>query len=292
MQDFRMETFLTVCQYMNFTRAAETLNMTQSAVSQHIKFLETAYGVRLFTTSGKKLLLTEAGKILQQAAIALRHDEQHLRDRLQQSQSDKEKYRFGATLSVAEFMVPKNLEHFLSNHPHSHVRMAVANTKELLAKLTTGELDFAIVEGFFPKLEYEFLPYREEGFVAVASPAKARLYQGKPLHSLLQENLFLREAGSGTREILERALEEKGMAVTDFANLIELGNIGAIKHMLMANLGITFCYYSAVDEEVQRGELAVINLKDWHLRHEIDFIFLKDSIFRDDYVKIYQELCK
>ena len=75
MLDFRMETFLAVCRYMNFTRAAEKLNITQPAVSQHIRFLEKHYNTKLFRYEGKKLELTEAGEILKNASLTMMHDE-------------------------------------------------------------------------------------------------------------------------------------------------------------------------------------------------------------------------
>lgn len=65
---------------------------------------------------------------------------------------DVQNYAFGATLSVAEFMITEDLERFILNHPESHIRVEVANTKELLMKLDAGELDFAIIEGEFPKM--------------------------------------------------------------------------------------------------------------------------------------------
>ena len=80
MLDFRMETFLAVCRYMNFTRAAEKLNITQPAVSQHIRFLEKHYNTKLFRYEGKKLELTEAGEILKNASLTMMHDETAMQD--------------------------------------------------------------------------------------------------------------------------------------------------------------------------------------------------------------------
>ena len=71
MLDFRMETFLAVCQYMNFTRASEKLNITQPAVSQHIRFLEKHYDAKLFRDEGKKLKLTKTGEILRNASLTM-----------------------------------------------------------------------------------------------------------------------------------------------------------------------------------------------------------------------------
>lgn len=291
MQDFRMETFLAVCKFMNFTKAAEHLNLTQPAVSQHISFLSKSYGVELFMMEGKHLRLTEAGKILRQAALNMKHDEQHMRERMLQTKTGLANYAFGATLSVAEFMLVQDLRAFLQRHPKSCVRMQVGNTKELLRLLGASELDFAIVEGAFSKEEYACLPYKKESFVAVAAPVKARQYTGAALEDLLGETIFLRERGSGTREILEAYLAEHGLAVKNFANIVELGNIGALKYMLQGGLGISFCYHAAIAQEEKRGELAVIPLCDLHLQHEINFIFRKSSIFQEDYREIYRELC-
>lgn len=291
MQDFRMDTFLAVCKFMNFTKAAAYLNMTQPAVSQHIRFLSQSYGVDLFIMEGKRLQLTEAGKILQQAALNMKHDEQHMRERMLQTKIGLTNYAFGATLSVAEFMLVEDLRNFLHRHPDSHVRMQVGNTQDLLQLLGTSELDFAIVEGAFPKAEYAFLPYKQEAFVAVGSPAKAKQYAGASVRNLLQETVFLREPGSGTRNILEDYLEQQGLSVQDFATRVELGNIGAIKYMLQDDLGISFCYHAAIKQEEKRGELAVIPLRDLHLFHEINFIYRKASIFQEDYRKIYYALC-
>ena len=89
MLDFRMETFLTVCEYMNFTHAAEKLNLTQPAVSQHIKYLEKEYDSPLFIRDKKKLLLTPAGEILRSALEAMRNDENTLKKRMKESFSQK-----------------------------------------------------------------------------------------------------------------------------------------------------------------------------------------------------------
>ena len=260
MQDFRMETFLTVCKYLNYTKAAQELNLTQPAVSQHIRYLENFYQVQLFYHAGKKVELTRAGELLRNFA-------------------------FGATLSVAEFMLPPDLERLICAYPQSHIRMEVGNTRELLSKLDAGELDFAVVEGEFPREEYEFLLYRKEPYVPVASRKKAEQYRNAEFRELLSERLILREPGSGTREILERELRRRGMTTDDFSQITELGNIGAIQAMLRANLGISFFYQATLtDRETQ---LAPIELKDFSLEHEVMFIFRKNSSFREDYEEIY-----
>ena len=281
-----MDTFLTVCKYMNYTKAAKELNLTQPAVSQHIHFLEQTYGVELFAHNGKRMELTRAGEILKRSALTMKHDEFHMQEKMRHAAGGVQNYAFGATLSVAEFMITDDLERFILNHPESHIRMEVANTKELLVKLDAGELDFAIVEGEFPKDEYEYLLYSQEEYVAAGNKKVAERFRGVSIKDLFTERIILREPGSGTREILENELKRRGLQVSDFANLTEIGNIGVIQKMLQAGLGITFFYQTTIKG---KEELQVIQLNDFKLRHDIMFIYRKNSIFEKDYRQIYEE---
>lgn len=95
MQDFRMETFLAVCRTMNYTRAAKELGLTQPAVSQHIRYLEKVYGVELFVQNGKKIALTAAGEILRNAVLTMKHDEIHMKKRMQQAAGGEREYFLG-----------------------------------------------------------------------------------------------------------------------------------------------------------------------------------------------------
>ena len=123
MQDFRMETFLTVCELLNYTRAAEALHITQPAVSQHIRCLEEYYGVKLFRYEGKRLRLTEAGALLRNAATTMKHDEIILRELL--ASGDRPRFAFGATLTIGDFVLPPKLARYLIDNPEADVRMAV-----------------------------------------------------------------------------------------------------------------------------------------------------------------------
>ena len=217
----------------------------------------------------------------------MKHDEFHMQEKMRHAAGGVQNYAFGATLSVAEFMITEDLERFILNHPESHIRMEVANTKELLVKLDAGELDFAIVEGEFPKDEYEYLLYSQEEYVAAGNKKVAERFRGVSIKDLFTERIILREPGSGTREILENELKRRGLQVSDFANLTEIGNIGVIQKMLQAGLGITFFYQTTIKG---KEELQVIQLNDFKLRHDIMFIYRKNSIFEKDYRQIYEEL--
>lgn len=121
MLDFRMKTFITVAETMNFTRAAERLGITQPAVSQHIRYIEEEYGVTLFRYEGKKLFLTAGGEFLLNAAITMKHDEIHLKEQLRSNQLRRRQLTFGATLTVGEFLITKKIAHYLKEDRKSVV---------------------------------------------------------------------------------------------------------------------------------------------------------------------------
>ena len=104
--------------------------------------------------------------------------------------------------------------------------------------------------------------------------------------------LIGREAGSGTRNILERYLEMKSLEVTDFSALVEAGSIGLIKQLVEYGCGITFLYRMAVMRELEEGRLCEVKMDDMNITHDFTFIWREGSIFHEDYQKIYQMLKK
>ena len=289
MLDFRVETFLTVCQTMNFTKAAELLHITQPAVSQHIHALEQQYGTKLFCYEGKLLSLTKSGQMFYQTAATVRHDAQHLRDAIHQSAS-RRRMHFGATLTIGEYIMPGPLARLFRQEPDIELRMMVANTKELLRMLDGGEIDFAIVEGFFEKQSYDSLPYRTEQYLPVCASNYACAGPVAGLEDLLGERLLIREPGSGTREVLERVLEERNLTVQDFCQLTELGSLNTIKSLVCAGMGISFFYRPVVEAELNAGLLREIPLKDWAITHNFTFLWRKGSVFQSYYREVFQLL--
>ena len=248
MLDFRMETFLTVCQFMNFTRASEKLNITQPAVSQHIHFLEKHYNTKLFRYEGKKLKLTGAGEILRNASLTMMHDEISMQNQMQKT-DEEEEIRFGATRTVGDVLMGRILERYLRRYPDAKICMIVDNTQELLRKLDEGIIDFALVEGFFQKNEYDHQKYSDENYIAVCAPDYTfnsdKITTDVSVENLFHERLLVREEGSGTREVLERCLDAQNFSIHDFDKVMEVGSLQTIRELTKAGCGITFLYETA-----------------------------------------------
>lgn len=290
MLDFRIDTFLAVCRHMNYTKAAEELHITQPAVSQHIRFLENYYGAKLFTLEGKKIQLTSSGELLLLNAIALKNDEKLLIDRIKNNSVVEIPPVFGVTRTIGEYIISEPLSRYMHSHPDTQVRMVIDNTADLLQKLRLGEINFALVEGYFPADEYDYLTYSMEDFIAVCSQKHVFAKEPVRLCDLLSERLLVRESGSGTRDILEKNLTVKNMSVRDFKTIAEISSMHTIVQLVMRDCGISFMYRAAVERELNNGSLREIKLSDFHMRHEFTFIWNKGSIYSEDYKKICMEL--
>lgn len=290
MLDFRVATFLCVCQTMNFTRAAQLLNITQPAVSQHIHFLEEAYGMALFRYENKKLSLTAAGQILRKRFVAMKNDEQELLAELRSQVSGIEEISLGVTMTVGEYAIMDPLARMLRAHTERNVRLVFGNTQQLLQMLAAGSIQLALVEGYYPQEEYEHTRYSTEDYIGVCAAAHHFAMPPHRFHNLLQERLLIREEGSGTRNILERNLALYGMKVSDFIHYTEVGNMHTIIGLLLRDAGISFLYRIAVEAELRAGTLREIPLTGFSMQHDFDFIWEKGSIYTDAYTSFCQEL--
>lgn len=292
MQDFRVETFLTVCRTMNYTRAAEALNITQPAVSQHIAYLEKTYGARLFDYRGKRLTLTEAGELVRSTLSTMAHDERLLRERVAAAASGRSiDMSVGMTLTAGEYLVAAPLADYLTKRPDIRATVRSGGTRELLALLQAGEIDCAFVEGMFDRSAYEWDVYRRERLVCVCSPDYG-LTCGLPcIEDLLSEHLLVREPGSGTRAVLEHALAARNLSLEGFRQTSTVESLDIIKIFAAHGLGIAFLYEAAVARELEAGILHLVPLEDFHVEHDISFIRLKGSVFEPEFKRLFAEVC-
>lgn len=288
MLDFRILTFLTVCDTRSHTRAAESLHITQPAVSQHIRSLEESYGTKLFRSEGRRLTLTPEGELLRRVAAAMRGDELLLRERLRAGADRELPLHFGVTMTVGEFLIARPLSAYLAEHPGTNLRMEMGNTEELLGKLRRGELHFALVEGYFDRTEFDSALYRTERFLAVCAAGHRFASRPAALRNLLGERVLAREPGSGTRDILEKHLAAQNLSLSDFRDVVQIGGMQAILQLLERDVGISFLYEAVARQGIRSGALREIPLRDFQVEHDIALIWERGSVFAGE----YQDLCR
>lgn len=285
MFDFRVITFLEVCKTMNYTKAAKLLGLTQPAVSQHIHWLEEQYGIKFFAHQGKKVILTDAGNKMQAVFTTMQTDLQNIRRNIK---DDKKIVRFGVTPTVGAYIIPKPLLRYKRAFKDVHIKMKVDNTFMLCQLLDKGEIDFAIVEGYFYKNNYDALLYKSERYVAVCSFDLEISSDIRRISDLVGLPIIIRENGSGNREIIKRSLSRYNLSIDDFKSVIEISDLHSLKSMVLEGAGIGFLYKSAVENELKSGEMREIILDDFDETHDITFIWRKNSIYSEEYKEIHK----
>ena len=290
MIDFRLKTFLTLARVLNYTNTAKILHITQPAVSQHIKHLEEEYKTKLFSYNAKTLSLTKAGKMLYDFILAMEVSSNKMKETLFSLDSEELPLRFGTTLTVGGYKMKDILPKLIQDFPKRNITMEVGNTRSLLGDLRSGKIDFAILEGHFDKSEYEWRLFSKERFIGVCSPLHEFKDGDIKFQDILKEKLILREKGSGTRYIFEQLLYEHNITMKSFSDIIEVGNMEIIKHLVSKNMGITFLYQEAVKKEIDSGELVKINLSDFDVEREFNFVFLKDNLHAKEYIEWFDYL--
>ncbi|PUU87096.1 LysR family transcriptional regulator [Halanaerobium sp.] len=287
MIDFRHQTFLQLCQIKNYTKTAEKLHVTQPTVTQHIKYLEEYYDIKLFNYSGKKLSLTEAGKKLYQYTERMAADSKEIAKAVS-NKSSKQSIKFGATLSIGEFVMPDILNQAMSENPELNFDMLVENTTTLLEKLKAGEINFAVLEGFFDKTKFGYHLFSKEKFIGICSTDSKLSRKKITIDELLDSRLILREGGSGTREILEQILYTNNLNPESFTSYLEIGNLNAIKTLVAENKGISFIYQAAAENYLKKNKISALKIKGFNIKREFNFVYLKDSIFAEEYLKYFK----
>ncbi len=283
MLDMRIETFLTLCEEKSFTKTAKRLCITQPAVSQHIRFLEDHYGVKLFSYKHRTLTLTRPGERFREFAMLSRADwDQEYKE--MRGYIQKEELVFGATLTIGEYVMPRLLERVMDRFPDVTLSMLVDNTHTLLQKLSKGEISFAIVEGLFDRNHYATYVFAPADFVAVCGAKHPFAARQVSYDALCKERLVVREPGSGTRNVLEQTLMLHNRSIDEFAERIVIGNMNAIKTLVSRGIGITFLYLDAVKSELSDGSLSQIHLDGFEVKKDYHFVFLKGSHFEKEYL--------
>ncbi len=288
MIDSKLITFIHVAKLKSYTRTAELLNLTQPAVTQHIKQLQEYYKVKLIMKKGRQISLTEEGNLLLKYAKELESNSLLLERMLRNKSAVIKRYNIGATMTIGEFVLPHLLGEYKRLHSNIDVIMQVHNFEEILKRLGNGEYDLGIVEGPFDKVKFNYLKMKDDELVLVAAPNNS--FAGREavnINDVIHSGkLILREKGSGTRMIFENKLLELGYDLSDVKIYMEVGSIGAIKSLVEANLGVTIISKAAVKKEVELGTLRIIPFEDVKIMREFNFIYLdhRPLDFTEDFI--------
>lgn len=235
----QLRIFIAVAEREHLTRASETLNLTQSAVSSAIAALEARYGTKLFDRIGRGIALTEAGRLFLPEARAVLARAREAEQTLHEATGGlRGTLKLAASQTVANFWLPERLARFHAAYPGLTLGLEIGNTDRAVAQVLAGEADIAVVEG-----------RADDPRLAVTPLAGDRLVLIAPLDLALPETLIradwagfrfiVREAGSGTRHILEDHLAAMDLRL-DAGNIVmALPSNEAVRGVVEAGLGVS-----------------------------------------------------
>ena len=170
----------------------------------------------------------------------------------------------------------------MNRNPKLDISLTIADTRELLFRLDSGDVDFILCEGYFDKNEYAYKLIKTEEMCIVCS-AEYDIRNIKELKDLFEHPMLCRENGSGTREIFENYLHEYNYSFENFISVSEFTSPHLIKKLLLDGLGISVLYKTVVEEEIQKKLLRVIEIPEFHVSHEFNAVWKQNSIFEKQY---------
>ncbi len=253
-----MKIFIAVYRAGSVTRAAETLYMTQPAVTRAIQELERHYGTRLFDRINHRLSVTEAGRQFYAYALHIVDSFAQLEQRLG-NWDEAGVLCIGASVTVGNFLLPQVLAAFKERHGELRVRATISNGQTLQDALLDNRLDFAVIE---ESVSHEHLCCAcigHDRLVPVLPPDSPYRDGAPPLAALAQLPLLLREPGSASRTFLEHVFAAHGLHA---APVLESVSTQALVQAVHRGLGVSFLPQRLVSPGIEGGLVATCRVAD------------------------------
>lgn len=274
MDDFRLQVFVTAARELNFTRAAERLCISQPAVSRHIRELESRYNVQLFVRCGGNLALTPAGATLLRSAERLQEEYRRLEYEMGLCVGSTEGVlRLGASTTVSQYLLPPILARFTARFPGVRVSLFSGNSHEVERALEEQRLDLGMVESVRRRQGLHYLLFAPDELVLIArTDGKRRGPDAVTPDELRQLPLVLREDGSGTLEVIGRALASRGIRLTDLRVVMRLGTTEGIKAFVRHSDAMAIVSVASLADELRSGVLRIVDIEELVMHRDFSFV--------------------
>jgi DNA-binding transcriptional LysR family regulator len=267
----QLKAFDAVARHLNFSRAAETLFLSQPAVSMQIKQLEDNIGMPLLEKHGKRIFLTEAGREVLHYSRTVLQQLQEMESVLGDMKGLERGQISIAVVSTANYFMPQLLAQFIRAHPAIGVSLSVANRDAVILQLTDNAADLAIMGQPPDEADMVAHPFLDNPLVVIAAPDHPLAKQKKITpEQLAKETFVLRERGSGTRGVVERFFTAHRLPLPAH---LEMDTNEAIKQSVSAHIGIGIISRHGIELELETRRLCVLNVvgfpirRHWHIVH-------------------------
>jgi len=273
LENYRVQVFRAVAELASFRRAAEQLHISQPSVSQHVQLLEEELGVRLLDRGSSGIRITAAGEqVLNFARRSARLSQQVLTALARLEGQPGGELKLAASTTVAQYLLPRILGRFLKENPRIQLSVKSGNTEQVTIWVLDGEAELGLIEGPPTHKEISVEHFLEDRLPLIVPRGHAWAAGQMTLAALESAPLLMREQGSGTRRVIERALRRAGLRLSRLNIAMELDSTEAIVSGVEAGLGVGFVSEWAIRKELRLGTLATAEIAGLEIRRAFSLI--------------------
>lgn len=260
MADRRLQVFHTVARLLSFTKAAETLHMTQPAVTFQVRQLEEYFNTRLFDRTHNRISLTEAGERVYEYADRIFDLYNDMENSVREMTGEiRGALTIGASTTIAEYMLPSLLGDFGTRYPEVTIHLRVSNSEGIVSMVENNTIDLGVVEAPVGNKNLVVEVCRQDQLVAIVPPNhELGERESVGIDDLLQFPFICREEGSGTREVINEYLNQHCNSHLNIS--MELGSPEAVKGAVEAGMGVSVVSRATIQKELKLDTLRAINL--------------------------------
>jgi len=262
MADRRLQVFYTVAKLLSFTKAAETLHMTQPAVTFQVRQLEEHFNTRLFDRTHNRVTLTEAGRKSYEYAEEIFELYVEMENSVKELTGDVSgALTLGASTTIAEYMLPSLLSGFTKKFPDIQLRLKVSNTEGIVSMIENSMIDLGIVEGPVTNKNLLVEMCRVDNLVVIVPFGHELASRDSiSMDGLMHYPFICREEGSGTRDVIIDYMTKMGLDKNNLNVCLELGSPESIKGAVEAGMGVAIVSSATIQKELKLNVLSKLDL--------------------------------
>lgn len=263
MIDIRLKVFYQVATHLSFTKASQALFISQPAISKHIQELEKEYNVRLFERLGSHIQLTKAGRLMLDHAHKILKDYQKLSNDMNALlQHPSGELRIGASTTISQYIVPELIAGFHRQFPHIRITMLSGNSRKIEAALAHDKIDMGMVEGSIRQPQFKYTPFMDDELVGIVRHNHPFIQaESITLDALKTTPVVIREFGSGTLDVIQQALKQQGISLSDLNIEMHFGTTEGIKHYVEHSDSLGIVSIRSVNKDIYANIFRLIEIE-------------------------------
>ncbi|HEY3311580.1 MAG TPA: LysR family transcriptional regulator [Anaerolineales bacterium] len=292
-----LKVFVTAAEELNFSRAAQRLHLSQSAVSQNIQSIERTYRVELFVRHGRSVQLSEAGQAILPMAREVLNSARLLEDALINVNGEVTgELIIGCAATSGRYFIPNLLAAFQAEYPHVRTRVSLMRRQDVMDGLFDQTLNLGVVGRCVEHRELECQLLLDDRVILIVPPQHpwANVGMVKPAE-VLEQPFITRETNSGTFEMLFDGFRRIGIDPENFNQVMQLGDAEAVQMAVEKGIGITFISEMMAARSLALGRVRKVDVEGINITQSVYLVRHVSRVFTHaesklwDYVMLHHD---